>query len=152
MDGMRLDRLTFRDISVNLTGLTPNKKPAMPCAIAGFNLSPNLGALHVCAMPPIRGVRGRALQKHGVVYADRGYNSERHRRALRNRGIEPMIAKRRTAHRSGPGKYRWVVDRTHSSLHNLRCQRMRFERRACIHECIPETWLLARLLEHLRAS
>ncbi len=47
MDGTRLDRLTFRDISVNLTRLAPNKKPAMPCAIAGFNLSPNLGALLV---------------------------------------------------------------------------------------------------------
>lgn len=47
MDGTRLDRLTFRGISVNLTRLTPNKKPAMPCAIAGFNLSPNLGALLV---------------------------------------------------------------------------------------------------------
>lgn len=47
MDGTRLDRLTFRGISVNLTRLTPNKKPAMLCAIAGFNLSPNLGALLV---------------------------------------------------------------------------------------------------------
>jgi hypothetical protein len=47
MDGTRIDRLTFRGISVNLTRLTPNKKPVMPCAIAGFNLSPNLGALLV---------------------------------------------------------------------------------------------------------
>ncbi len=63
----------------------------------------------VDAIPPIRGVRGRPLQKPGVVYADRGYDSTRHRRALRERGIKPVIAKRRTEHGSGLGKYRWVT-------------------------------------------
>ncbi|WP_302074297.1 transposase [Burkholderia glumae] len=88
----------------------------------------------VDAIPPIRGVRGRPLQKPGVVYADRGYDSTRHRRALRERGIKPVIAKRRTEHGSGLGKYRWVVERTHSWLHNFRRLRTRFERRAYIHE------------------
>jgi IS5 family transposase len=67
------------------------------------------------AIPPIRGLRGHPLQRPRVVYADRGYDSERHRRALRDRGIEPVIAKRRTEHGSGLGKYRWVV-RTHAWL------------------------------------
>ncbi|PNL05582.1 IS5-like element ISBugl2 family transposase [Burkholderia glumae] len=88
----------------------------------------------VDAIPPIRGVRGRPLQNPGVVYADRGYDSTRHRRALRERGIKPVIAKRRTEHGSGLGKYRWVVERTHSWLHNFRRLRTRFERRAYIHE------------------
>ncbi|WP_257804695.1 IS5 family transposase [Burkholderia glumae] len=88
----------------------------------------------VDAIPPIRGVRGRPLQKPGVVYADRGYDSTRHRRALRERGIKPVIAKRRTEHGSGLGKYRWVVERTHSWLHNFRRLRTRFERSAYIHE------------------
>ncbi|WP_367190246.1 IS5 family transposase [Burkholderia sp. Ed8] len=88
----------------------------------------------VDAIPPIRGVRGRPLQKPGVVYADRGYDCTRHRRALRERGIKPVIAKRRTEHGSGLGKYRWVVERTHSWLHNFRRLRTRFERRAYIHE------------------
>ncbi|WP_157112539.1 IS5 family transposase [Pandoraea faecigallinarum] len=83
---------------------------------------------------PIRGVRGRPLQKPGIVYADRGYDSTRHRRALRERGIKPMIAKRRTEHGSGLGKYRWVVERTHSWLHRFRRLRIRFDRRADIHE------------------
>lgn len=44
MDGTRLDRLTFRGISVNLTRLTPPKtRDAL--RDRGFNLSPNLGAL-----------------------------------------------------------------------------------------------------------
>ncbi|MEX3556406.1 MAG: IS5 family transposase [Burkholderia gladioli] len=88
----------------------------------------------VDAIPPIRGVRGRPLQKPGIVYADRGYDSNQHRRALRERGIRPVIAKRRTEHGSGLGTYRWVVERTHSWLHNFRRLRIRFDRRADIHE------------------
>jgi transposase len=92
----------------------------------------------VDTIPPIRGVRGRPLRKHGVVYADRGYDSTRHRRALRERGIKSVIAKRRTQHGSGLGKYRWVVEPTHSWLHNFRSLRTRFERRAYIHEAFPK--------------
>ncbi|HMC47135.1 MAG TPA: IS5 family transposase [Caballeronia sp.] len=88
----------------------------------------------VDAIAPIRGARGRPLQKPKVIYADHGYDSEPHRRKLRKRGIKPVIAKRRTEHGSGLGKYRWVVERTHAWLHNFRRLRIRFERRADIHE------------------
>jgi transposase len=88
----------------------------------------------VNSTPPIRGARGRPLQKPKVIYADRGYDSESHRQQLRERGIKPVIAKRRTEHGSGLGKFRWVVKRTHSWLHNFRRLRIRFERRADIHE------------------
>ncbi|MGC2967722.1 IS5 family transposase [Paraburkholderia aspalathi] len=88
----------------------------------------------VDAIAPIRGVRGRPLQKPKVIYADRGYDFEPHRRKLRERGIKPVIAKRRTEHGSGLGKFRWVVERTHAWLHNFRRLRIRFERRADIHE------------------
>ena len=86
------------------------------------------------AIAPLRGKRGRPLQKPQSVFADRGYDSEPHRQALRERGIEPVIARRRTEHGSGLGKYRWVVERTHAWLHNFRRLRIRFERRANIHE------------------
>ena len=86
------------------------------------------------AIPPIRGVRGRPLRKPKVIYADRGYDSEPHRERLRARDIEPVIARRRTEHGSGLGKFRWVVERTHAWLHNFRRLRIRFERRADIHE------------------
>jgi transposase len=88
----------------------------------------------VDAIVPIRGVRGRPLRKPKVIYADRGYDSETHRRRLRERGIRPIIARRRTEHGSGLGKFRWVVERTHSWLHNFRRLRIRFDRRADIHE------------------
>ncbi|WP_414056275.1 IS5 family transposase [Paraburkholderia hospita] len=88
----------------------------------------------VDAIPPIRGTRGRPLRKPKVIYADRGYDSDSHRRRLRERGIRPVIARRRTEHGSGLGKFRWVVERTHSWLHGFRRLRIRFERRSDIHE------------------
>jgi IS5 family transposase len=84
--------------------------------------------------PPIRGIRGRPLRKPQVVYADRGYDSEAHRQKLRDRGIKPVLAKRRTEHGSGLGKYRWVVERTHAWFHNFHRLRVRYERLARIHE------------------
>ncbi|WP_442861784.1 IS5 family transposase [Burkholderia sp. PAMC 26561] len=66
------------------------------------------------AIPVIRGIRGRPLQKPQFVYADRGYDSEAHRQKLRERGIKPVLAKRRTEHGSGLGKYRWVTTTSHS--------------------------------------
>ncbi len=77
---------------------------------------------------------GRPRRKPDRLYADRGYDSARHRDALRERGIEPVIAKRRTEHGSGLGMYRWVVERTLSWLHQHRRLRVRYDRRADIHE------------------
>ena len=105
------------------------------------------------SIPSIRGVRGRALQKLGVVYADRGYDSKRHRRALCERGIRPVIAQRRIEHGSGLGAYRWVVERTHSWLHYFRRLGIRFDRRADIHEaflklgCSLVCWNIVRRVE-----
>jgi transposase len=65
---------------------------------------------------------------------------------LWNRGIEPVLAQRNTEHGSGLGKYRWVVERTLSWLHQFRRLRVRYERRADIHEgflslgCVMICW------------
>lgn len=85
------------------------------------------------AIPPIRDLCGRPLQRPHAIYADCGYNSERHRRALHNRGIESMLAQRRTKHGSGLDEYRWVVEHTHAWLHHFRRLRIHFEHRADIH-------------------
>lgn len=73
---------------------------------------------------------GQPPQKPRIIYADLGYDSEAHRQRLPERGIKSLIAKRRTERRSGLGKFRWVVERTHAWLHNFRHPRIRFERRA----------------------
>jgi transposase len=86
------------------------------------------------AIPPVRGKRGRPRRRPCCVQGDRGYDSEPHRQELRARGITPVLAKRGTAHGSGLGIYRWVVERTLAWLPQWRRLRVRYERRADIHE------------------
>jgi transposase len=49
-------------------------------------------------------------------------------------GIVPRLARRRDANGSGLGKVRWVVERTLSWLHQNRRLRVRYEKRADIHD------------------
>lgn len=58
-------------------------------------------------IPAIAGQRGRARFRFDSLHGDRGYDSEPHRQALREVGIKPILAKRRTGHGSGLGIYRW---------------------------------------------
>ena len=100
----------------------------------------------VDAIPPIRGRVGRPRQRPEKLFADRAYDSEPHRKALRARGIEPVIAKRRTRHGSGLGKKRYVVERSISHLHRPRRLRTRYDPTDFIHEaflkigCILNAW------------
>lgn len=48
------------------------------------------------AIPPVAGKIGRPRRRPKSVYADRAYDSRRHRDQLRNLGIEPFLAKRNT--------------------------------------------------------
>ncbi|MGW2306398.1 IS5 family transposase [Streptomyces sp. NPDC001809] len=86
------------------------------------------------AVPPVRGRPGRPRRKPQSVFADRGYDHDIYRDQVRARRILPVIARRGTAHGSGLGAYRWVVERTFAWLHGFRRLRVRWERRADIHE------------------
>ena len=66
---------------------------------------------------------------------DRGFDDEEQREGLRRRGIDPELAKRRTPHGSGPGGYRWVVERTISWFHQFR--RLRGVQSPRCHESRP---------------
>ena len=88
----------------------------------------------VAAIPPVRGKCGRPRRRPARLQGDRGYDSEPHRQALRVLGITPVLAKRGTAHGSGLGIYRWVIERTLAWLPQYRRLRVRYERRADIHE------------------
>jgi transposase len=90
----------------------------------------------VDAVPPVRGKRGHPRRRPKRVYADRAYDSDPHRRKLRRRGIEPMIARRNEAHGSGLGRIRWVVERTLSWLPRKRKLRVRTDRRPDIHSAL----------------
>ena len=88
----------------------------------------------VDGISPVGGKVGHPRRRPDTLYADRGYDSEHHRRELKRRGIEPFIARRYTEHGSGLGKVRWVVESVIAWLHKFRRLRVRFERRADIHE------------------
>ena len=80
------------------------------------------------------GKSGAPRRKPDCVQGDRGYDSQPHRDVLHRRGIDTQLAKRGTAHGSGLGKTRWVVERTIAWLHQFRRLRIRYERLASIHE------------------
>ncbi|WP_155836895.1 IS5 family transposase [Paraburkholderia mimosarum] len=86
------------------------------------------------AIVPIGGVRGRPMSRPARVYADRGYDQKKYRRILHERNIPTSIARRGHSHGNGLRKVRSFVERTHAWLHHIRRLRIRFERRADIHE------------------
>ena len=79
------------------------------------------------------------------LLADRNYDSELHRVALRRLGIEPHIG-RRAGGDSPRRKERYVVEQTIAALHHNRRLKLRYERRADIHHalltlaCIKVCW------------
>jgi transposase len=100
----------------------------------------------VDAIPPIAGKVGRPRKRPDKLQGDRAYDSQAHRLALRQRGIEPVLAKRRTPHGSGLGEYRWPVERSLSWLHQNRRLRVRYDKSPDIHQaflilaCIKICW------------
>jgi transposase len=88
----------------------------------------------VDAIPPVRGKRGRPRRRPKRLLGDGAYHSRRHRRELRARNIAAAIPRPKSGHGSGLGRERWVVERTISWLHQYRRLRVRYERRADIHE------------------
>jgi len=92
----------------------------------------------VDAVPPVAGKPGRPRHRFDAVQGDRAYHSDPHRQELRQRGCEPILARRHTSHGSGLGKYRWPVERTLSWMHQNRRLRVRYEKRPDIHEAFME--------------
>jgi IS5 family transposase len=102
------------------------------------------------AIPRIRGVRGRPRHRPGRLFDDRGYDYD-NRRLLRGRGITPKIARKGTAHGSGLGRTRWVVERTFAWLHFKRL-RIRYEIRADVHLALLTLACSITCLRRLRTS
>ncbi|WP_329318703.1 MULTISPECIES: IS5 family transposase [unclassified Streptomyces] len=85
-------------------------------------------------VPAVAGRVGRPRRRPDALLADRGYDHDKYRRLLWDRGIRPVIAERGVEHGSGLGVFRWVVERTIAWLHGFRRLRVRWERRDDIHE------------------
>jgi transposase len=109
----------------------------VPLAVTatGSNVPDVNEALHVVdEVPAVAGKVGHPRQRPAKVYVDRAYDSDRLRRELQKRGIDPQIAHRYTEHGSGLGIYRWVVERTASWLHSFRRLRLRTDRNGLVHD------------------
>ena len=103
--------------------------------LTGANRNDSQEALAlVDAIPPLQGDRGRPRCRPVCVLGDRGYDSMAIRHGLRARHILPVLAMRRTKHGSGLGRWRWVVERTFAWLNQFRRLRVRYDKRADIHE------------------
>ncbi|CAL9380986.1 hypothetical protein SUDANB6_01059 [Streptomyces sp. enrichment culture] len=90
-------------LRVSLTGGHRNDVTQLPPLVDG--------------VPPVRGKRGRPRRTPRVLYADRGYDHDIYRRCLRERGIDPKIARRGQPHGSGLGGVRWVAESAIAWLH-----------------------------------
>jgi transposase len=109
----------------------------VPLAIqlTGANRNDSQQALSlVDSIPPLQGEQGRPRHRPDCVLGDRGYDAEEMRQGLRCRHIIPWLAKRNTEHGSGLGRWRWVVERTFAWMNQFRRLRVRYEKRADIHE------------------
>ena len=104
------------------------------------------------AVPAVAGVPGRPRRRPDTVIADRGYDHDRYRRLVWERGIKPVIARRQTGHGSGLGRYRWVVERTFAWLHNFKRLLVRYERRADMHQALLGLACCLVCLRRLRSS
>jgi transposase len=91
-------------------------------------------------IPPLRCRVGRPRRGSERLTGDRGYCScydhDKYRHEPGRRGIKPEIARRRTEHGSGLGRYRWVVERTFAWLHQFKRLLVRGDPRAEIHEAL----------------
>jgi transposase len=109
----------------------------VPLAIqlTGVNRNDSQQALAlVDSIPGLQGARGRPRCRPDCVLGDRGYDAQAIRQGLHDRGIVSLLAMRNTEHGSGLGQWRWVVERTFAWLNQFRRLRVRYEKRADIHE------------------
>jgi transposase len=89
------------------------------------------------AVSPIRrpqGRPGRPRKRPEKLHADKGYDFRRCRRALRRRRIKSRITRRSVDASERLGRHRWVAERTLAWLNRYRRLKVRYERRADIHQ------------------
>lgn len=142
---VRCGRFLGAQTGPNLTDRAkPGSKRHLICDGQGIPLAIQLTAANrndsqqalplVDSIPPLQGEGGRPRCRPECIVGDRGYDAKSIRQALRPRRIFPLLAKRNTAHGSGLGRWRWVVERTFAWLSQFRRLRVRYEKRPDIHE------------------
>ena len=101
------------------------------------------------AVSPIRWPQGRPghpRERPEKLHADKAYDFDRCREALRQRGIVPRIARRGLDSSERLGRHRWVAERTLAWLNRYRRLKVRYDRQADIHQaflslgCVLVCW------------
>jgi transposase len=112
----------------------------------------------VDAVQPIRrplGQPGRPRKRPTKLHADKGCDDAHLRRALRQRGFTPRIARRGVDSSERLGRVRWVVERTQAWVVTFRKLTVRYDRHAasvlaCLH--LACTLICLRFLAHAEAQ
>ena len=81
-----------------------------------------------------RGRPGRPRKRPEKLHADKGYDFDHCREALRQRGIAPRIARRGLDSSERLGRHRWVAERTLAWLNRYRRLKVCYERLADMHQ------------------
>lgn len=81
------------------------------------------------AVPPIRQCIGRPRKRPNKLHADKGYDFEHCRQALRRRKIVPRIARRGIESSQKLGRHRWIIERSLAWFSRFRRLTVRYERR-----------------------
>ncbi len=82
------------------------------------------------SMPPVKQPRGRPRGKPRELIGDRGYGFPWIIKAIVALGIVSLLCPRGSAHGSGLGKRRYVIERTMSWFSNFRRLKLCYEKRA----------------------
>jgi transposase len=102
--------------------------------LASGNRHDRVYALDTLDAVPCLRVRRRGRENAPTsLLADRGYDADWFRDALRERGIKPLIPRKRKPGsgrvRDAQARHRWPIERTNAWLHNNRRLSVRWERR-----------------------
>ena len=92
----------------------------------------------VDSIEPIRRPRGRPRKRPQKLHADKAYDAKWCRMALCKRGIKDRIARKGKETSERLGRHRWVVERTLAWLNRYRRLKVRYERRADVHQAFLE--------------
>jgi len=84
-------------------------------------------------IPRVKTLRGALRQRPDELHADKGYDYARVRRGLRQRHIQPRIARRGVESSARLGRHRWLVERTFAWLKFFRRLIIRYKVRDDIH-------------------
>jgi transposase len=80
-------------------------------------------------LPAVPGRRGRPRRRPDKLHADKAYDQQPLREAVRERGIRVRIARKAVESSQRLGRHRWVIERTMSWLMRYRRLVRRYDRK-----------------------